>query len=91
MATREEEVQRIVKATVSETVPLVVKETLTKYGIDAANPIEVQKDQQHLRKWRNRLDTMSGKVFLVCVLAVCGVGSQIFGAGLSQYLTSLVS
>lgn len=91
MATREEEVQRIVKATVNETVPLVVKETLTKYGIDAANPIEVQKDQQHLRKWRSRLDTMGGKVFLVCVLAIFGAGSQMFGVGLSQYLSGLIS
>ena len=91
MAMDDKEVQRVVKATVSEAVPLVVKETLTKYGIDAENPIEVQKDQQHLRKWRTRLDTVGGKIFLVSVLAVFGLGSQMFGAGFVEYLAKLLA
>lgn len=91
MAMTEEETRKVVEVTVREVVPHVVKETLTAYGIDASNPIEVQKDQQHLRKWRLRLDSAGGKVFLVSVMAVFGICTQLFGAGFTEYLKGLIS
>lgn len=91
MAMTEDETKRVVEMAVRETVPHVVKETLTSYGIDASNPIEVQKDQQHLRKWRTRLDTAGGRFFLVACLAVMGFGSQLLGSGAVDWLKNLVA
>lgn len=91
MAMNEEETKRIVEMTVRESVPHVVRETLTSYGIDAANPIEVQKDQQHLRKWRTRLDTASGRLFMAAVVLGAGLGSQIFGVGFLDWLKTLLA
>jgi len=89
MALNEEETRRIVEMTVRESVPHVVRETLTNYGIDAANPIEVQKDQQHLRKWRVRLDTVGGRIFMAMVMIVAGFGSQMLGAGIVDWIRNL--
>jgi len=91
MAMTEDETKRVVQMTVNEVVPHVVKETLTSYGIDASNPIEVQKDQQHLRKWRTRLDTAGGRLFLVALLAIVGLGTQFLGAGAVDWLKNLVA
>ena len=30
----------------------VIERTLTRYGVDVKNPIEQQKDMNHLRSWR---------------------------------------
>lgn len=91
MALNEEETKRVVQMTVNEVVPHVVKETLTSYGIDASNPIEVQKDQQHLRKWRMRLDTAGGRLFMAGLLLVVGFGSQLIGAGFVDWLKALIA
>lgn len=91
MSLSTEETEKVVKMTVNEVVPHVVKQTLTSYGIDAANPIEVQKDQMHLRKWRTRLDTAGGKLFLAGVVVAIGFGSQMFGAGLVDFLGKLIA
>lgn len=87
----EEETKKVIELTVRETVPHVVKETLTNYGIDASNPIEVQKDQMHLRKWRTRLDTVGGRIFMVVTLVVLGFGSQLLGAGAIDWLKSILA
>lgn len=91
MAMQEDEVQKIVKMTVNEVVPHVVEKTLTRYGIDADNPIEVQKDQQHLRTWRTRMDSAGGRVWMAAIVVVVGFGSQMFGAGLVDYIRALLS
>lgn len=61
-----------IKKIVAET----VVETLIRLGVDASNPIEVQKDFQHLRAWRNSIATMQrqGIVSAVGVLTVGMLG-----------------
>lgn len=52
-----------IKKIVAET----VVETLIRLGVDASNPIEVQKDFQHLRAWRNSSDTVKRQGILTAV------------------------
>lgn len=46
-----------------------VKETLATMGVDASNPIEMQKDFHHLREWREA----TGKVRMRIILTVVGI------------------
>ena len=53
-----------------------VVDTLTKLGIDSAQPLETQKDMAHLRKSRESVDAIKKKAWLSAVgfivLLVCG-------------------
>ena len=52
-----------VKKIVAET----VSETLLKLGIDASDPIELQKDMQHLRQWRESIATVKRQSIITAV------------------------
>lgn len=52
-----------VKKIVAET----VSETLLKLGIDASDPIELQKDMQHLRQWRESIATVRRQSIITAV------------------------
>lgn len=91
MAMSEEETKRIVEMTVRETVPHVVKETLTSYGIDANNPIEVQKDNAFLHKIRTRLESTSTKVWGMIILCLVGLMFNAFGTGLIELAKSWIA
>ena len=61
-----EDLQILVKATVHE--------TLANLGADADNPIEMQKDFQHLREWRCTMNDVRSKGILTLVgIIVAGV------------------
>lgn len=47
-----EKIKALIRDTVAETVPTVVKETLEHYGVDITQPTEVQRDQAFLRSAR---------------------------------------
>ncbi len=55
----ESEIKKIVAETVVE--------TLIRLGVDASNPIEVQKDFQHLRAWRNSINTVQRQGLMTAV------------------------
>lgn len=55
----EQEIRRIVAET--------VKETLTRIGIEADDPLEAQKDFQHLRSWRTSTETIKRQGLLTSV------------------------
>ncbi len=55
----ESEIKKIVAETVVE--------TLIRLGVDASNPIEVQKDFQHLRAWRNSIGTIQRQGLMTAV------------------------
>jgi hypothetical protein len=58
------------KAVVTET----VHETFVKLGVDATDPIEMQKDFQHVRDWRTTTDLIKQKgIVALVVLVVTGV------------------
>lgn len=61
-----------IKKIVAET----VVETLIRLGVDASNPIEVQKDFQHLRAWRSSINTIQrqGIITAVGVITVGALG-----------------
>jgi hypothetical protein len=49
----EEEIKLVVRATVAE--------TLVTLGIEHQSPLEMQKDFQHLREWRETTEAMKSK------------------------------
>lgn len=55
----ESEIKKIVAETVVE--------TLIRLGVDATDPIEVQKDFQHLRAWRNSINTVQRQGIMTAV------------------------
>jgi hypothetical protein len=55
----EQEIRKIVAET--------VKETLTRIGIEADDPLEAQKDFQHLRSWRTSTETIKRQGLLTSV------------------------
>lgn len=76
MALEGEEIREIERI-VSES----VRQTLIQLGIAAADPIEMQKDMQHLREWRKSMESIKSKtmitlltVFLSGVLAALWLG-----------------
>lgn len=58
-----------------------VKETLTSMGIDAADPIEMQRDFQMLRDWRKASTSVRTKILATAVgiLTAGIIGALIVG------------
>lgn len=56
-----------------------VRETFLMLGLKVDDPIEVQKDFQHLREWRNAADSIKKKGMLTLVgLAVSGLAAALW-------------
>lgn len=67
------EVQKIVRST--------VRETLISLGADPDNPIEMQRDFQHLRQWRGTVETAKRQGIITGVaILVTGVFATIWVA-----------
>lgn len=47
-----------------------VRETLIQLGISSHDPIEMQKDMQHLREWRKSMDSVKSKSMLTLLTVV---------------------
>jgi hypothetical protein len=58
-AVTEAEIRRIVAETVDQ--------TLTRLGVDTENPIEFQRDLQHLRSWRESVATVKRQSLITAV------------------------
>jgi hypothetical protein len=68
-----EELARIVSET--------VKQTLVQLGVDAQDPIQMQRDFQHLRQWRRAGEDLRSKgmlallgIFLTGLVSLVGIG-----------------
>lgn len=62
-----EEAARLVavrKEDVEDLVAEAVRQTLTQLGIDNSNPLEMQRDFQHLRQWRKAGEEIHSKGLL---------------------------
>ena len=58
-----------------------VAETLTRLGIEADDPLEVQKDMQHLRAWRESVATVKRQGLMTAVgIVVIGILGLIWAA-----------
>lgn len=55
------------EAEIRRIVAQAVDETLTRMGIDAGEPIEVQKDMQHLRAWRESIATVKRQGIITAI------------------------
>lgn len=55
----EHEIRRIVSETVNE--------TLTRLGVDTEDPLEFQRDLQHLRAWRESVATVKQQSLVTAV------------------------
>ncbi|RUM97933.1 hypothetical protein EET67_09975 [Pseudaminobacter arsenicus] len=55
----EADIRRIVAETVTE--------TLTRIGIEADDPLEAQKDFQHLRSWRTSTETIKRQSLMTAI------------------------
>lgn len=63
-----------------------VKQTLIQLGITSNDPIEMQKDMQHLREWRKSMDSIRNKSILSLItIAVTGVAAALW-IGLKELL-----
>lgn len=69
--------QYLTRDEVDVIVQVTVKETLTSMGIDAADPIEMQRDFQTLRDWRNasRAIRSKGMMTLIAILTAGTLGA----------------
>ncbi len=69
----EEELKRLISQAVSEAMDKSMAETLLKLGIDVDEPLELQKDMQHLRAWRQSITTVK-KQSLTTAIGVITMG-----------------
>ena len=60
----------------------VIERTLTRYGVDTKNPLDQQKDMQHLRSWRiaseNSFLTARNVVIVALTTGVLGTLGTLF-------------
>ena len=55
------------EAEVKKIVAETVKETLTSLGVDMSEPLEVQRDMAHLRRWRGAVEKIPGHAVLTAI------------------------
>lgn len=68
----EDEIKKIVSVTVSE--------TLLKMGVNTDDPIEAQKDFQHLRSWRQSTEAVKRQSMLAAIgVVTAGMLALIWG------------
>ena len=60
-----------------------VLDTLTKLGVDSAEPLETQKDMAHLRSWRRSTEAIKHKGL---VTALGFIVAAILGLALKSFL-----
>lgn len=64
-----------IKKIVAET----VVETLVRLGIDASDPVQVQKDFQHLRSWRSSVEAVQRQGLITAtIVVVTGIAGLIW-------------
>lgn len=63
-----------------------VRETFLMMGVKVDDPLEVQKDFQHLREWRTTMESVKSKGLLTIIgVAVSGVTAAVW-LGLKELL-----
>lgn len=56
---KEEDLKKLISST--------VEETLLKMGVDSSNPLEMQKDLQHLRSWRASTEAVKRQSMIAAI------------------------
>lgn len=55
------------EADIRKIIDETVNQTLTKLGVDIDDPLEFQKDMQHLRAWRESVSTVKRQSLITAV------------------------
>jgi hypothetical protein len=71
---------------IEEIVQRTVEQTLIRLGVAVDDPIEVQKDFQHLRDWRVSMDQVRRKSFLTAVTIITTGMLGALWLGVKSYL-----
>lgn len=71
----------LTKDEIRELISQGVQDAMTRFGMDASNPLEMQRDFQHLRDWRLSVQSAKSKgaLALVGVLVTGMVGALFLG------------
>lgn len=64
-----------------------VDDALTRLGVDPANPIEMQKDFQHLRDWREATDSVRRKGMTALIGVLVAGGCAALWVGIKDLIT----
>ena len=56
---KEEDLKKLISST--------VEETLVRIGVETNNPMEVQRDLQHLRSWRQSIEAIKRQSMLAAI------------------------
>lgn len=62
-----EEMRAMIREVVEETTKKAVEETFLRMGLQTDDPIEAQRDFQHLRSWRKSTESLGAKALAVAV------------------------
>lgn len=63
-----------------------VMQALTLMGVDTKNPLEMQRDFQHLREWRTTSESIKSKGLLTIVGILVAGGGAAFWIGLKELI-----
>lgn len=69
-----------------QVVEKAVTDTFLKMGIDSADPIEMQKDMQHLRQWRESTESIKTKSLATIIGFVIVGGLGLLLSGIMDYI-----
>lgn len=83
----EVEVVTLTKDEMKELIKEAVGEAFTKLGIDANDPLEMQRDFQHLREWRLAVAAMRTKGMLTIIGIVVAGSVAAFWLGVKSTIT----
>jgi hypothetical protein len=86
-----EEMKRIISATAEDAAERAVSKTLTMFGFDSANPLEVQKDMASLRTHRLTQETPEYKADVAWVRGTRSLAGTIKSVALPIIITALTT
>lgn len=77
----EEPDKSLTEAEIKRVIAETVAQTLLQMGIDAKDPLEMQRDFQHLRSWRKSVDDVKSKGLWAAVtfITVAMLGAMALG------------
>lgn len=78
----EDRVIQLTEAQLKELMEDAVTDAFVKLGIDAGDPLEMQKDFQHLREWREATHTLQSKGLMVILTLLLTGGCAALWLGL---------
>ncbi len=83
-----EEIRTHLREDMREVMQEAMQETFTRMGMDHEDPIEMQKDFQHLREWRTIMRELRKKGLITGVIGLLGFLATIAWVGFKMVIAS---